>query len=205
MSASVLTVEDAKKAKIEVIEDEKGNHAVHEVVVAMRAARRSGTACAKTRAEVNRSGKKPWKQKGTGRARAGSAGSPVWVGGGVAFGPRPRDYSKKVNKKVSQLAFRKALSSRITDGDVLVVDTFAVKEAKTKEFCALIDSHAPGARRTLVVTEVKDENTKRASRNVENAVLISASGVNTEQLLAFDKIIVTREALQKISERIARK
>ncbi|MEO6053402.1 MAG: 50S ribosomal protein L4 [Chthoniobacterales bacterium] len=205
MSASVLTVDEAKKANIDVIVDDKGSNAVHEVVVALRAARRSGSACAKTRAEVNRSGKKPWKQKGTGRARAGSAGSPVWVGGGVAFGPRPRDYSKKVNKKVAQLAFRKALSSRIEDGDILLVETFAVKEPKTKQFTALLASHAPGARRTLIVTETKDEKTTLASRNAQNALLTSASSVNTEQLLAFDKIIVTREALQKISERIARK
>jgi len=166
---------------------------------------RPGTACAKTRAEVNRSGKKPWRQKGTGRARAGSAGSPIWVGGGVVFGPRPRDYSKKVNKKVAQLAFRKALSSRITDGDILVVDSFAVKEPKTKQFSALIESLVPGARRTMIVTEVKDEKTHLASRNLTNVLLLSAATVNTEQLLAFDKIIVTREALQKISERIARK
>jgi large subunit ribosomal protein L4 len=205
MSASVLTVEEAKKAKIDVIADDKGDHAVHEVIVALRAARRSGTACAKTRGEVNRSGKKPWKQKGTGRARAGSAGSPVWVGGGVVFGPRPRDYSKKVNKKVAQLAFRKALSSRISDGDILIVDSFSVKEPKTKQFTALVESHAPGARRTLIVTETLDEKTTLASRNATNALLIPAAAVNTEQLLAFDKIILTKEALQKLSERIAKK
>jgi large subunit ribosomal protein L4 len=205
MSASILTVEEAKKAKIEILAEGKGEHAVHEVIVAMRAARRSGTACAKTRAEVNLSGKKPWKQKGTGRARAGSAGSPVWVGGGVVFGPRPRDYSKKVNKKVAQLAFRKALSSRISDGDVLVVDSIAIKEPKTKQFTALIASHAPGARRTLVVTDTKDANAQLAARNLSNALLTSAASVNTEHLLAYDKIIVTRGALEKISERIARK
>jgi len=128
MSAKVLTIEEAKKAGITLIENGKGTQAVHDVVIAMRAARRSGTASTKTKATVNLSGKKPWRQKGTGRARAGYASSPVWVGGGVAFGPHPRDYSKKVPKTVKRLALRKAFSSRIAAGDVLVVSDFAVKQ-----------------------------------------------------------------------------
>src|SRR5438067_9417431 len=128
MSAKVLTVEDAKKAKLELIEDGKGTQAVHDVVVALRASRRSGTASVKTKATVSGSGSKPWRQKGTGRARAGYRSSPVWSGGGVVFGPHPRDYSKKVSKSVKKLALRKALSERIKAGDVLVVNEFAVKE-----------------------------------------------------------------------------
>src|SRR5437764_7325621 len=112
MSAKVLTVEAAKKANLEVIENGKGTQAVHDVVVAARAARRSGTASTKTKATVNLSGAKPWRQKGTGRARAGYKSSPVWVGGGVAFGPHPRDYSKKVSKSVKKLALRKELNER---------------------------------------------------------------------------------------------
>src|ERR1700732_1999893 len=128
MSAKVLTKAAAKEAKIEMIECGRGTQAVHDVVGAMRAARRAGTANTKTKAEVDLSGSKPWRQKGTGRARAGYASSPVWTGGGVVFGPKPRDYSKKVSKQVRKLAFLKALSSRILGGDVLVTDEIAVTE-----------------------------------------------------------------------------
>src|SRR4026209_1455972 len=107
MSAKVLTKAAAKEAKIDIIEDGRGTQAVHDVVVAMRAARRSGSANSKTKAEVNLSGAKPWRQKGTGRARAGYKSSPVWVGGGVVFGPKPRDYRKKVPKQVRRIALRK--------------------------------------------------------------------------------------------------
>ncbi len=105
MSATVLTIDAAKKAKIDVIENGRGTQAVHDVVVSLRANRRSGTANTKTKAQVTASGKKPWRQKGTGRARAGYVSSPVWSGGGVVFGPKPRDYSKKVTKSVRRLAF----------------------------------------------------------------------------------------------------
>src|ERR1700720_3641561 len=138
MSATVLTVSDAKKANISVIENGRGTQAVHDVVVAMRANRRSGSANTKTKAEVAYSGKKPWRQKGTGRARAGYASSVIWRGGGVVFGPIPRDYSKKVSKTLRRLAFRKALSERIAAGDVLTIDKFAVAEIKTKSFVDLV-------------------------------------------------------------------
>lgn len=127
MSATVLTVEAAKEAKLALIENGRGTQAVHDVVVALRANRRSGSACTKSKADVNYSGAKPWRQKGTGRARAGYKSSPVWVGGGVAFGPKPRDYSKKTSKSVRRLALAKALSARIIAGDVVVVDEFSVR------------------------------------------------------------------------------
>src|SRR5712691_10116933 len=138
MSAKILSKAAAKEAKIEMIEDGRGTQAVHDVVVAMRAARRSGTANTKTKAEVDLSGAKPWRQKGTGRARAGYASSPIWRGGGVAFGTKPRDYSKKVSKAVRHLAFRKALSERIHAGDVLTIDKFVVPELKTKSFLSML-------------------------------------------------------------------
>src|SRR6266850_5199422 len=134
MSAKVLTKAAAKEAGIELIEDGKGSQAVHDTVVAMRAARRSGSANTKTKAEVDLSGSKPWRQKGTGRARAGYASSPIWRGGGVVFGPKPRDYTKKVSKSTRRLAFQKALSERINAGDVLTVEKFALPEVKTKAF-----------------------------------------------------------------------
>src|SRR4051812_35982234 len=131
-TATILTVEAATAAKIPVIENGRYSQVVHDAVVAYRANRRSGTANTKTKAEVNLSGAKPWRQKGTGRARAGYKSSPVWVGGGVVFGPKPRDYSKKLSKTVRRLAFRKALSERINAGDVLTIDKIAMSEIKTK-------------------------------------------------------------------------
>ncbi len=204
MSATVFTAEEARKAQIELITDpKKGRQAVHDAVVALRANRRRGTASTKTKADVNLSGAKPWRQKGTGRARAGDKASPIWVGGGVAFGPHPRDYSKKVPKKVRSLAFRKALSERVLAGDVLLVEDFAVKEAKTKHFLALIAETASNVRKTLIVGAAFDEKTYLAARNVKNTLLARAADVNTEQLLAFDKVIVTKEALATLSERLA--
>jgi len=204
MSATIFTAEEAQKAKIDLItEEKKGNQAVHDVVVALQAARRSGTACAKKRDEVNLSGKKPWRQKGTGRARAGAFASPIWVGGGAAHGPRPRDYSKNVPKQVKKLAFRKALSARILAGDVLVVEGFAVSAPKTKQFVSLVADAAKDARKTLIVGSQFDDNTFMAARNVQTSFLATATDVNTEQLLAFDKIIVTRDAVTKLAERLA--
>src|SRR4051812_16754137 len=138
MAAKVLTADAAKEAKIEMIEGGRGTQAIHETVVAMRAARRSGSANTKTKAEVDLSGAKPWRQKGTGRARAGYKSSPLWRGGGVVFGPKPRDYSKKVPKSVRRLAFQKALSERIAAGDILTIDKFAVGELKTKTFVSMV-------------------------------------------------------------------
>src|SRR5271156_1182206 len=165
MSAKVFTIDQAKAAKFDLIENAKGTQAVHEAVVAMRAARRSGTASVKTKATVNLSGAKPWRQKGTGRARAGYKASPVWVGGGVVFGPHPRDYSKTVPKQVRRLALRKALSSRIAAGDVLVVDSFAVTAAKTKDFVALLKANA-AEEKVLVRAAAFHDKTYLAARNV---------------------------------------
>lgn len=203
MSAKVLTVEAAKQASLALIENGKGTQAVHDVVVALRASRRSGTASTKTKATVNLSGKKPWRQKGTGRARAGYASSPVWVGGGVVFGPHPRDYTKKVSKTVKRLALRKALSSRIAAGDVLVMENFAVNEPKTKQFVKLL-LDATTEKKVLVISRKFDEATGKAARNVQSAQLATSSGVNTEQLLAFKKIIVTHDALSQLAERISK-
>lgn len=204
MSATILTAEEARKANIELItEPQKGRQAVHDVVVALRANRRRGTASTKTKADVSLSGAKPWRQKGTGRARAGYKSSPVWVGGGVAFGPHPRDYSKKVPKKVKTLAFRKALSERVLAGDVLLVEDFKVNEAKTKQFLALVADTAGNTRTMLIVGAGFDEKTYLAARNVRDTLLARAAEVNTEQLLAFDKVVVTRDALATLSERLA--
>ena len=200
MSAKVLTKAAAKEAKIEIIEGGRGTQAVHDAVVAMRAARRSGSANTKTKAEVNLSGAKPWRQKGTGRARAGYKSSPIWRGGGVVFGPKPRDYSKKISKSVRRLAFRKALSDRINAGDVLTIDNFAVPELKTKVFLALLKKQTD-ARKVLLISDAFDQTTFKSARNVRPVKLATASDVNTEQLLAFEKILVTHKALERLAER----
>jgi len=200
MSANVLTKAAAKEAKIEIIEDGRGTQVVHDTVVAMRAARRSGSANTKTKAEVNLSGAKPWRQKGTGRARAGYKSSPIWRGGGVVFGPKPRDYSKKISKSVRRLAFRKALSERINAGDVLTIDKFIVPELKTKSFLALLKKQMD-ARKVLLISDAFDQTTFKSARNVKLVKLATASDVNTKQLLAFEKILVTHKALERLAER----
>src|SRR6266481_9235567 len=166
MSVTVLTIAAAKEANIDVIENGRGTQAVHDVVVAMRANRRSGSANTKTKADVAYSGKKPWRQKGTGRARAGYTSSPVWSGGGVVFGPKPRDYSKKTPKSVLRLAFQKALSERINAGDVLTIDKFEVPEMKTKSFLALLKKQTD-ARKVLLISDAFDQTTFKSARNVK--------------------------------------
>ena len=203
MAAKVLTVEAAKAAKIEVIENGKYTQVVHDTVVALRANRRSGTASVKTKATVSGSGAKPWRQKGTGRARAGYKSSPVWVGGGVVFGPHPHDYSKKVSKTNKRIALRKALSERIKSGDVFIVDTFAVAQPKTKQFVAAMNVITDEIK-TLVISAAFDKTTYLAARNVQPTLLMTAAEVNTEQLLNFRKIVVTNDGLTQIAERLAK-
>jgi large subunit ribosomal protein L4 len=203
MSAKALTVAAAKEARIELIETGRGTQALHDVVVAMRAARRSGSASTKTKATVNLSGAKPWRQKGTGRARAGYKSSPVWRGGGVVFGPHPRDYSKKTSKTLRRLAFQKALSERIKAGDVLTIAKFEVGELKTKSFVALVKKQTD-ARKVLVLSDSFDDNTYKSARNVKPVQLATVADVNAEQLLAFDKILVTPAALEHLAERTSK-
>lgn len=202
MSATVLTPEAAREARLDLIANGKGTQAVHDVVVAMRANRRSGTASTKTKATVSGTGKKPYKQKGTGRARAGYLSSPIRVGGGVVFGPHPRDYSKKTSKSVRRLALRKALSSRILDGDVHVTDAFVVGELKTKAFIRLMSENLPtGGRNVLVVGQTFDENTYKAGRNFQPVQMVTANDLNTEQVLRYEKILFTRDALETVIAR----
>src|SRR6266498_4417064 len=144
MKISVKDIKGQPSGELEVrfplVEGGKGTQAVHDVVVAYRAAQRSGTACTKNVGEVSGSNKKPWRQKGTGRARAGSFASPLWRGGGVVFGPRPRDFGRKVSKATKQLALRKALSERLKAGDVIVVDDIKLNSPKTREFIGLLSA-----------------------------------------------------------------
>ena len=187
----------------EVIETGRGTQAVHDTVVAFMAGQRSGTACAKTMGEVNGSGKKPWRQKGTGRARAGSFASPLWRGGGVVHGPKPRDFSKKVNKKVAKLSLRKALSERLKAGDILVVDEFKLAAAKTKEFAGVLRNLGVDGGTVLVVVAAADAAVERASRNILGVGLATATSVNTYELLRYDKLVFTKEAFAKVEARLA--
>ena len=202
MASSVLTLETAKAANISVVENGRYTQTVHDVVVAMRANRRSGTACTKTRGEVRGSNKKLYRQKGTGNARAGERRSPTRVGGGVAHGPKPRDYSKKVSKKTKRIAFRKAFSERFKMTDVLTIPGFSVPDGKTKSFVAAV-SAIVSSPKILIIAAAFDEATYLAGRNFAGCLLMTANEVNTEHLLNYRKIIVTADALETLSRRTA--
>ena len=202
MSANVLTIEAAKAAELRITEDQEASQAVHDVIVAMRANRRSGTASTKTRGEVSQSGKKPFRQKGTGNARQGGNASPIHRGGGIVFGPRPRDYSKQVNRKTKRLAFAAALSDRIASGDVLAVDELKIDDGKTKSFVSKI-KEITGTEKALVVSSAFTDKTYLAARNVAASQLSTALDVNTEQILAYDKVVLTENAMQTLSKRTA--
>lgn len=205
MAASIFTLDDAKNASMLLVEEEsKGVQAVHDLVVAYQANRRTGSACTKTRSDVKGSSKKPWRQKGTGRARAGTRKSPIWVGGGVVFGPKPRDYSKEVNKSTRRLAFRKVLTERIKEGDVLTTGSIAVSEPKTKAFIKYIDETVGDARSILVIAQAFDDTTYLAARNVSNVLLMTADEVNVEHLLQAHKILVAEDALKTLAGRTAK-
>jgi large subunit ribosomal protein L4 len=193
------------EVKFAVIEDEKGEQAVHDAVVAYMAAQRSGTACAKTMGEVAGTGKKPWRQKGTGRARAGSFASPLWRGGGVTHGPRPRDFTKKVNKKVRHLALRKALSERLKMGDVVVVDDLPVSAPKTKEFVGIIRNLGVDQGTSLFVIGVPNANAVAASRNLRNVELTTGLLINTYDVLKYDKLVFTKAGFEQVEQRLATK
>jgi large subunit ribosomal protein L4 len=185
----------------ELIEDGRGTQAVHDTVVAYQAAQRMGTACTKTVGEVAGTNKKPWRQKGTGRARAGSFRSPLWAGGGVVFGPKPRSFAKKVNARTKQLALRKALSERLKAGDVVVVDDIKLSSPKTKEFLGVIGAlELKGS--TLVVASGADKNLALASRNVPNVALATSETLNTYDVLRPAKLLFTKSAFEKVAERL---
>jgi large subunit ribosomal protein L4 len=198
-----LTVKDTKgnsqgefEVKLPLVDGGRGTQAVHDVVVAYQAAQRSGTAHTKTMGEVNGTGKKPWRQKGTGRARAGSFASPLWRGGGVVFGPKPRDFSKKVSASTRQLAVRKALTERLKAGDVVVVDELKLALPKTKEFVGVLAS-LQLAGSTLVVS-APDANLLRAARNVPRVEVTTGDSLNTYQILRYDKLLFTRSAFEQV-------
>lgn len=190
------------------LEFEKGEQAVHESVVAFLASIRSGSANTKTRSEKRGGGKKPWRQKGTGNARAGSSRSPIWTGGGVAFGPKPRSYAKNVNKKVRRLAVRRALAERIQAEELIVVDSFAFEKPSTKTAVAFLESVNAADRPVVILGDDLNvdyqaaENAEKSFRNVAFEVF-AASEVNAYDILSGKKVIITKAALEQIGQRIS--
>jgi large subunit ribosomal protein L4 len=182
----------------------KGAQAVHDVIVAHQAGLRAGTASTLRKGEVAGSGKKPWRQKGTGRARAGYRQSPVWRGGSVAFGPHPRDYSKRVPKKVAELAFRRAWSDKVAGDGIRVVDRIDMPAPKTKVCAALLK--ALGLQRgALIVVDKPDRNLIRAARNIPEVEVTTAQELNTYQLVRYPAVVLTRAAVDGVKHRLERK
>lgn len=207
MKIAIKNIEGKDQGELEVkfplMEGGKGTQAVHDVITAYHAAQRSGTANTKNVGEVAGTNKKPWRQKGTGRARAGSFQSPLWRGGGVVFGPRPRDFSKKVSRKTRALALRKALSERLKAGDVVVVDQLKLASPKTKEIAGVISAlDLKGS--TLIVASGEDRNLLLASRNLPDVALTTSDSLNTYDLLRPDKLVFTRDAFEKVEARLAK-
>ena len=202
MLAKSLTVEDAQAANLVLVGPEKGRQAVHDLVTAYRANRRTGSANSKTRGEVSGNNKKMYKQKGTGNARHGDKRAPIFVGGGVVFGPRPRDYSKKVSKTVRKLALRRVLGDLVRGEKIKVVDSFSIADGKTKSFIAALSAlTAPD--KILVVSNSFDESTYLAARNVSWVQLVTGSDLNVEQLLLAKSVILVGDAIQSLAQRTA--
>lgn len=200
--SNTLSIKDAEKANIKLVEGSKGEQAVHDLVTAYRANRRSGTASTKTRAEVRGSGKKIYRQKGTGGARHGDKRAPIFVGGGIVFGPRPRSYAKTVNKNTRKLALRKVLTSLIDAERIITADSFAVSDGKTKSFVAEV-AKLSQEKKILIVAPSFDEKTYLAGRNVQAVQLETAANVNVEQLLHANTIVLVGESLETIAKRTA--
>ncbi len=192
---------EVEYADIPVFEGAKGVQAVKEVVVAQAANARQGTHSTKTRGEVRGGGKKPWRQKGTGRARQGSTRAPHWSGGGVAFGPKPRDYSKKVNAKVKALAFRRAFFDRAVAGEIDVIEKIDVPSAKTRDLDVVLKRILPKGR-LLVVDAAADESAARAARNLADVDTTLAALLNTTELCRYTRILITSSGMDALLGRL---
>lgn len=198
--SSDATKSSEKEFNVPTFEGSKGVQAVKEVVVAHRANARQGTRSTKTRGEVRGGGKKPWNQKGSGRARAGSSRSPLWSGGGVVFGPKPRDFSKKINGKVKALAFARALFDRASAGEVDVIEAFSPAQPKTKLLNKVVRTIAPKGSVLLVDAPFTAE-ASRAARNLDRVSTTEAAKLNTLDLVQYSKIVVSTKALETILAR----
>lgn len=201
-NVSVYNMEGKEVGSIElndaVFGVEVNDHLVHMAVVLQLANRRQGTQSAKTRAEVSGGGRKPWRQKGTGHARQGSTRSPQWKGGGIVFAPKPRDYSFKMNKKEKQLALKSALTSRVEEKKIYVLDELKLNEVKTKNFIKVLDNLKVS--KALVVTGEKDENVVLSARNIPTVLTATSGSINVFDILKYDTLILTKDAVAKLEE-----
>jgi len=178
----------------------KPNQAVlYDFVKMQLANKRVGTSSTKTRAEVSGGGKKPWRQKGTGRARVGSSRNPVWTGGGIAFGPKPRDYSYRLPKKVRRLAMKSALSSKVIDNNIIVVDALQFEEPKTKLMAQTLEALKVG-KKTLLITASADNNVIKSARNLPGVKPLTADFINVYDLLNYETLLITQDAVAKVEE-----
>ncbi len=205
----IVKFDGSKAGKLDVpvamlIDGHKGKQAVQDSVVAILAARRRGTASTRTMGEVRGTGKKPYAQKGTGNARAGSFASPLWRGGGVVFGPKPRDWSIKLTRKVKQLALRRALSDRLRAGEVTVVDEIKLDNHKTKDFVAALGKLGIGDS-VLILTHESNKNLRLASRNVPQVEVGNPESVNAYDALRYRRLLMTKAAFEKLSVRLTTK
>ena len=201
-TVAVYNIEGKEVDKLELNDNvfgvEINEHLVHLAVVSQLANRRQGTQSAKTRSEVSGGGRKPWRQKGTGHARQGSTRSPQWTGGGVVFAPKPRDYSMKMNKREKQIAMKSALTSKVQDSKLIVVDEFNLDEVKTSKFAQILDNlKAPKA---LVVTKDKDEKVILSARNIPTVKTAMTNSINVYDILKYDALVLTKDAVAAIEE-----
>jgi large subunit ribosomal protein L4 len=201
-----LTVFDQKGAEVGAVEladavfgITPNEHVVYQAVVMQQASQRQGTHAVKNRSAVRGGGRKPWKQKGTGRARQGSIRSPQWVGGGTVFGPTPRSYSYKLPKKVRRLAIKSVLSGKVGDNDLIVLDALTIEAPKTKEIIALLNNLSVSDK-ALIVTNDVNETAVLSSRNIPGVKVLAANEVNVLDVVAHNKLIVTQEAAAKLGE-----
>lgn len=199
----VYNIEGKKVSDVELKEEifgiEPNEAIVHSVVVNYLANQRQGTKSTKTRAEVSGGGKKPWRQKGTGRARQGSIRAPHWVGGGIALGPRPRSFKYRVNKKERRLAIRSVLSSKVLENELVVVDSLPLNEIKTKNMVnALTNLKVEG--KTLIVIPEKNDNVQKSARNIEGVKTSLVNTINVYDLLKYKNLVITLDAVKKLEE-----
>ncbi len=182
-----------------IFDAEINQHVVYEVVKNQLANKRQGTQSTKTRAEVRGGGRKPWRQKGTGRARAGSLNSPIFTGGGVVFAPKPRDYSYKVPKKVRRLALKSVLTSKVQNGEFIVVDKIDFDAPKTKDMAKFL-TNIQAEKKALIVMDEKNENVIKSAKNIPNLHTALVNTINVYDILKYDSFIITKEAVKKVEE-----
>lgn len=182
---------------------EPNQHVIHDAVVMQQASLRQGNHKVKGRSEVRGGGRKPWKQKGTGRARHGSIRSPIWKGGGVVFGPTPRSYGFKLPKKVRRLAIRSALSAKVKDNEIVVLEELSFQQPKTKEFASILGKLKVDSKALVVALEGFDGNVALSARNIPGVKYVSAEGINVLDVVGYDRLIITKDAVEKVQEVLA--